>query len=170
MAANVAFIGCYNVFKAVGELGYLPAAMATRNKRFGTPRVAIVVITVADGAAGDHDRAASCCALGKVFAFGLLGSYAITSISLLVIAWREQRRGLTLMIDGVASVALLIPWVTSLVHQADGDALRRGGHRVAAGGRVRHAPRLDPIGALRLPARRLGGAGRRGGARRRTRW
>ena len=45
VAANVAFIGCYNVFKAVGELGYLPATLATRNKRFGTPRGAIVVIT-----------------------------------------------------------------------------------------------------------------------------
>ena len=47
MAANVAFIGCYNVFKAVGELGYLPAAMAARNKRFGTPRGAIIAITAA---------------------------------------------------------------------------------------------------------------------------
>ena len=47
VGANVAFIGCYNVFKAVGELGYLPAAMAARHKRFGTPRVAIVVITAA---------------------------------------------------------------------------------------------------------------------------
>ena len=47
VGANVAFIGCYNVFKAVGELGYLPAALAARNKRFGTPRGAIVVITAA---------------------------------------------------------------------------------------------------------------------------
>ena len=47
VAANVAFIGCYNIFKAVGELGYLPAMLAARNKRFGTPRGAIVVITAA---------------------------------------------------------------------------------------------------------------------------
>ena len=110
--ANVAFIGCYNVFKAVGELGYLPAAMAARHKRFGTPRVAIVVITVATvllviTTQGELFR------LGKVFAFGLLGSYAITAFSLAAIAWREKRRGLSLAIDAVSGLALLIPWVTS---------------------------------------------------------
>ena len=51
--------------------------------------------------------------LGKVFAFGLLGSYAITSVSLAVIAWREKRRGLPLIIGVLSSLALLIPWVTS---------------------------------------------------------
>jgi amino acid transporter len=112
VAANVAFIGCYNVFKAVGELGYLPAAMAARNKRFGTPRGAIIVITasaillvVATGG--------GLLALGKIFAFGLLGSYAITSLSLDVIAWRERRRGLRLIVGAIATLALLVPWVTS---------------------------------------------------------
>jgi amino acid transporter len=112
VGANVAFIGCYNVFKAVGELGYLPAAMAKRHKRFGTPRGAIIVITTATvllviTTGGDLFK------LGKVFAFGLLGSYAITSVSLAVIAWREKRRGPLLIIEAFASLALLIPWVTS---------------------------------------------------------
>jgi amino acid transporter len=112
VGANVAFIGCYNVFKAVGELGYLPAALAARHKRYGTPRVAIIVITVATvllvvTTRGELFR------LGKVFAFGLLGSYAITSVSLAVIAWREKRRGLPLIIGVLSSLALLIPWVTS---------------------------------------------------------
>jgi amino acid transporter/nucleotide-binding universal stress UspA family protein len=112
VAANVAFIGCYNIFKAVGELGYLPAQLAARNKRFGTPRGAIVVITAATvlivvTTGGDLF------ALGKVFAFGLLGSYAITSASLGVIAWREKRRGVRLAIDGIAGLALAVPWVIS---------------------------------------------------------
>jgi amino acid transporter/nucleotide-binding universal stress UspA family protein len=112
VGANVAFIGCYNVFKAVGELGYLPAAMAARHKRFGTPRVAIVVITTATvllaiTTGGELFR------LGKVYAFGLLGSYAITSVSLAVIAWREKRRGIWFAIDGLAGLAVVIPWVTS---------------------------------------------------------
>jgi amino acid transporter len=112
VGANVAFIGCYNVFKAVGELGYLPAALAARHKRYGTPRVAIIVITVATvllviTTQGELFR------LGKVFAFGLLGSYAITSVSLAVIAWREKRRGLPVIIGVLSSLALLIPWVTS---------------------------------------------------------
>ena len=112
VAANVAFIGCYNVFKAVGELGYLPAAMAARNKRFGTPRGAIIVIT-ASAIVLVISTGGSLLALGKIFAFGLLGSYAITSLSLDVIAWRERRRGLRLIVGAIATAALLVPWVTS---------------------------------------------------------
>jgi amino acid transporter len=112
VSANVAFIGCYNVFKAVGEHGYLPAALAKRHKRFGTPRGAIIVITLASiglvlATEGSLLR------LGKVFAFGLLGSYAITSVSLDVLRWRERRRGIVFGLGIVASLALVIPWVTS---------------------------------------------------------
>jgi nucleotide-binding universal stress UspA family protein len=112
VGANVAFIGCYNVFKAVGELGYLPAAVAVRHKRFGTPRGAILVITAATvllavTTRGDLFR------LGKVFAFGLLGSYTITSVSLEVIAWREGRRGARVIVGALAGLAVAIPWVTS---------------------------------------------------------
>jgi amino acid transporter len=111
VGANVAFIGCYNIFKAVGEIGYLPAAMAARHKRYGTPRVAIVVITIATVLLV-ITTGGGLFALGKVFAFGLLGSYAITSASLLVLAWREKRHG-AVIIDVVACLALVIPWVTS---------------------------------------------------------
>jgi amino acid transporter/nucleotide-binding universal stress UspA family protein len=112
VAANLAFIGCYNVFKAVGEHGYLPAVMAKRAPRYGTPRGAIVAITL--GAllivVSTH---ANLLRLGKIFAFGLLGSYAITSISLGVIRWREGRRGLAFGNGLIATLALVIPWVTS---------------------------------------------------------
>src|SRR4029078_793238 len=98
VAANVAFIGCYNVFKAVGELGYLPAAIAMRHKRFRTPRGAVGRLTVVAVPAGacTHKRlprprvpivaitvasvllvittGGELFRLGKVFAFGLLGS------------------------------------------------------------------------------------------------
>ena len=111
VAANVAFIGCYNVFKAVGELGYLPAALAARNNRFGTPRVAVAAISAAAvlivAATGGH-----LLALAKIFAFGLLGSYAITATSLAVLAWRE-RRPAAFAVDAVAGLALVVPWITS---------------------------------------------------------
>ncbi|HVR62436.1 MAG TPA: APC family permease [Polyangia bacterium] len=112
VAANVAFIGCYNVFKAVSEHGYLPAMIARRNNRYGTPRGAIVVITLAALVLVLSTRA-DLLRLGKVFAFGLLGSYAITSISLAVLRWRERRRGLAFVNGVIASLALAIPWVTS---------------------------------------------------------
>jgi len=112
VAANVAFLGCYNIFKAVGELGYLPAALGAREKRFGTPRGAVFAITAASVAivilTGGH-----LIALGSLFAFGLLGSYTITSLSLGVLAWREGRRRGPLALATVSFVALAVPWVTS---------------------------------------------------------
>jgi amino acid transporter len=115
VAANVAFIGCYNVFKAVGEHGYLPALLAQRNKRYGTPRGAVIVITVASLVLVLATRG-RLLRLGRIFAFGLLGSYAITSVSLNVIRWRERaktRLGLAFGVGIIASLALVVPWVTS---------------------------------------------------------
>lgn len=112
VAANVAFIGCYNVFKAVGELGYLPAAVARRNKRFGTPRGAVLVITFASVVLAVASRG-RILGLARIFAFGLLGSYAITSVSLAVLRMREGRRGAGLAVGVIASVVLVVPWVVS---------------------------------------------------------
>jgi amino acid transporter/nucleotide-binding universal stress UspA family protein len=112
VAANLAFIGCYNVFKTVGEHGYLPAALSKRNRRYGTPTGAIIAITAAAvviiiSTQGDLLR------LGKIFAFGLLGAYSITSISLDVLRWREGKRGVAFICGLVATLALVVPWVTS---------------------------------------------------------
>jgi amino acid transporter/nucleotide-binding universal stress UspA family protein len=112
VAANLAFIGCYNVFKAVSEHGYLPAVMAKRNRRYGTPRGAIVAITLSALVIVISTRA-DLLRLGKIFAFGLLGSYAITSISLNVLRWREGRRGIVFGNGLIATLALVVPWVTS---------------------------------------------------------
>jgi nucleotide-binding universal stress UspA family protein len=51
--------------------------------------------------------------LAQLFAFGLLGSYAITSISLDVLRWREGRRGVTFVLGALVSLTVVVPWVTS---------------------------------------------------------
>jgi amino acid transporter/nucleotide-binding universal stress UspA family protein len=112
LAANLAFIGCYNVFKAVSEHGYLPAVLAKRDRSNGAPRGAIIAITLA-ALMIVVSTGADLLRLGKIFAFGLLGSYAITSISLNVLRWREGRRGIVFGNGLVATLALVIPWVTS---------------------------------------------------------
>jgi amino acid transporter/nucleotide-binding universal stress UspA family protein len=112
VAANLAFIGCYNVFKTVSEHGYLPAAMARRSRRNGTPRGAVIAIT-ASALVIVISTQANLLSLGKIFAFGLLGSYSITSISLNVLRWREGRRGIVFGNGLIATLALVIPWVTS---------------------------------------------------------
>ncbi len=114
LAANVAFIGCYNVFQAIGEHGYLPAAVARRHPGAGVPRGAVIVIT-AGALVLILIAQADLRALGQLFAFGLLGSYAITSISIDALRWREKRRGPVFWAGVLASLALVVPWVTSWV-------------------------------------------------------
>jgi amino acid transporter len=112
LAAKLAFIGCYNVFQAIGEYGYLPAAVARAQSPGSPPRGAVLVITVGAfllvlGTGGQPHI------LAQLFAFGLLGSYTITSISLDVLRWREHRRGLTFVLGALVSLAVLLPWVMS---------------------------------------------------------
>jgi amino acid transporter len=112
VAAKVAFIGCYNVFHVLGEHGYLPAAVARSQQPEAPPRGAVVVITLGAMAlaAGTGGEPAT---LAQLFAFGLLGSYTITSVSLDVLRWREGRRGVMFALGLLATVALAVPWVTS---------------------------------------------------------
>jgi amino acid transporter/nucleotide-binding universal stress UspA family protein len=112
LAAKLAFIGCYNVFQAIGEHGYLPAAIARAQSPGQPPRGAVVVITLGAfllvlGARGQPQI------LAQLFAFGLLGSYTITSISLDYLRWREKRRGLSFALGVLVSLAVLLPWVLS---------------------------------------------------------
>ena len=51
--------------------------------------------------------------LAQLFAFGLLGAYVITSVSLDVLRWRDGRRGPIFVLGIVATLMLLVPWVTS---------------------------------------------------------
>lgn len=111
LAAKVAFSGCFSVFQAIGEHGYLPAAIAQTASSEKPPLGAVVVTTAGAlvlilSTGGDPHT------LGQLFAFGLLGSYTITSISLDVLRWRE-RRWPAFVVGLAASLALALPWVTS---------------------------------------------------------
>lgn len=112
LAAHLAFVSCYSVFQVIGELGYLPAAVARRHPRTGTPHGAVIVIALGALAlvavtAADLNR------LGRLFAFGLLGSYSITSVAIDVLRWRERRLGVSFALGVLASAALVVPWVSS---------------------------------------------------------
>ncbi len=112
LAAKVAFLGCYNVFAAIGEHGYLPAAIAKTHAADRPPMGAVLLVTLGALALviatkGDPQ------VLAQLFAFGLLGSYTITSVSLDALRWRERRRGFAFVLGLLASVALAVPWVTS---------------------------------------------------------
>jgi amino acid transporter/nucleotide-binding universal stress UspA family protein len=110
LAVKVAFLGCYNIFQAIGEVGYLPAAIAKSHAHEEAARGAVVTVTVGAlvlvlGTRGDPRL------LAQLFSFGLLGSYAITSASVGLLRWRERRRGLVFALGVVATVALAAPWL-----------------------------------------------------------
>ena len=113
LAANTAIIGCYHVFLALAERGFLPSAVAVRNRRFGTPQIAILIATLVPilvilGASGSMDL------LGDLYAFGLLGAFALSSSGLDVIRWREDQRGWKFWIGVGTTLMLVVAWGVNL--------------------------------------------------------
>src|SRR4029434_4191988 len=88
-AANTAIIGCYHVFLALVRLGYMPAWLAERSRRFNTPHRAIAIsvavpVLVVILSKGRMDL------LGQLYAFGLLGAFSLNSVGLDRIRWQER--------------------------------------------------------------------------------
>ena len=122
-ASNTAIIGGYHVFLALTRMGFLPRAVERRNAWRNTPHIAILsavgppVLLVY--IAGQSPIAAVF--LGDLYAFGLLGSFILTNISLDVIRRRELGVDGSLVRRIVFAVGLLttaltvIGWSMNLV-------------------------------------------------------
>ncbi len=118
-ASNTAIIGAYHVFIALTRMGFLPRVMEQRNHWRFTPHWAItaavllpVIIVVAVNAHVDI--------LGDLYAFGLLGTFVLTCVSLDVVRWRERehwtRGEAALFAVGVLTTLLvLVAWLVNLV-------------------------------------------------------
>jgi amino acid transporter len=90
-ASNTAIIGAYHVFIALARMGFLPRVVEHRNHWRVTPHWAVgaaVVLPVAIvvGAQANVNL------LGDLYAFGLLGTFVLTCVSLDLVRWREYRR------------------------------------------------------------------------------
>jgi amino acid transporter len=90
-ASNTAIIGAYHVFIALARMGFLPRVLEHRNRARRTPHWSIlaavalpVVIIIASR--GNVNL------LGDLYAFGLLGTFVLTCVSLDLVRWREYRR------------------------------------------------------------------------------
>jgi amino acid transporter len=88
-ASNTALIGSYHVFLALAKLGFLPQALLQRNKLRGTPHWAILVSTVVPLLVLIATQG-SASLLGDLYAFGLLGAFSVTCISLDIVRWHER--------------------------------------------------------------------------------
>jgi amino acid transporter len=89
-AANTAIIGAYHVMLALARLDFLPEALLRRNRWRGTPQYAIALATLIPSLAlllvgGDIAT------LGAMYAFGLLGAFALTSLGIDIVRLRERR-------------------------------------------------------------------------------
>ena len=88
-ACNTAIIGAYHVFIALSRMGYLPAFITATNAWRGTPHNAILLATLIPvviliGVRGQIEI------LGDLYAFGLLGAFTLTCVSMTVIRYRDR--------------------------------------------------------------------------------
>ncbi|HEY3194931.1 MAG TPA: APC family permease [Candidatus Dormibacteraeota bacterium] len=126
-ASNTAIIGGYHVFLALTRMGFLPRAVERHNAWRGTPHMAILAAVappvVLVYVAGQSPVAAVF--LGNLYAFGLLGSFILTNVSLDLVRWRELRLGRSLLKQAIFAVGLLttflvmIGWGVNLVAKPD---------------------------------------------------
>lgn len=103
-ASNTALIGTYHVFLALSRMRFFPQILERRNRLRGTPHWAIglavgIPLLILLGASGSADIVT---VLGDLYAFGLLGAFSLTCLSLDIVRWRERRR---VPLGGVAGLS-----------------------------------------------------------------
>lgn len=112
-AANTAIIGGYHVFLALAGGGFLPQFITRRNIQFGTPHIAILIATavpiVIVLATKGH-----MVLLGDMYAFGLLGAFTLSSLSVDVLRWRHNRRGVVFWVGVFTTVMVATAWFVNL--------------------------------------------------------
>ncbi|HLH69783.1 MAG TPA: APC family permease [Candidatus Dormibacteraeota bacterium] len=135
-ASNTAIIGAYHVFVALCRMGFLPRVLEQRNRWRGTPHWAILLavglpvllVTVSQG---------DVTLLGDLYAFGLLGAFILTSLSLDVVRWHDHqwrqrpRANLSFSVGVATTLLVATAWITNLV--AKPLATRFGGGLTALG-------------------------------------
>jgi len=129
-AANTAVIGCYHVFVALTRERFLPSSLARVGQRFGTPHpaiafavsVPILIILFAQG---------NLALLGHLYAFGILGAFTLSSLSMDVIAVREKRGNGALALGFLTTAAVGVACAAQVIFKAQSALV--GGALVACG-------------------------------------
>src|SRR5262249_18229741 len=173
-ASNTAIIGSYHVFLALARQGFLPKILELRNRAFNTPHIAVLIATSVPALLILLTQG-QLLLLGDMYAFGLLGAFFFSSLSLDAIRWRLGRRDLGFWVGVLTTLMVMVALGHQSPRETPRDLLWRRGHAHRHGYGDRRAPRLvrrhagaDSICSAasgpRLPRfRRLGG-GRAQGA------
>ncbi len=115
-ASNTAIIGAYHVFLALANRGFLPRIIALRSATFNTPYIAIfiatsvpiLVILITQG---------KMAILGDMYAFGLLGAFVFSSLSLDLIRWRLGRRDIGFWAGVLTTGMVILAWAINFVEK-----------------------------------------------------
>lgn len=115
-AANTAIIGAYHVFLALTHQGFLPKILSLRSAAFNTPHIAILIATFVPIGVIVLTQG-KLALLGDMYAFGLLGAFVFSSLSLDVIRWRLGRRDLGFWIGVLTTGMVIVAWGVNLVEK-----------------------------------------------------
>ena len=115
-ASNTAIIGAYHVFLALANRGFLPQIITLRSAAFNTPHIAVLIATsvpvlvilVTQG---------KMAILGDMYAFGLLGAFVFSSLSLDTIRWRLGRRDPGFWIGVLTTGMVILAWAINFVEK-----------------------------------------------------
>jgi amino acid transporter len=118
-ASNTAIIGAYHVFIALTRMGFLPRVLEHRNRARLTPHWAVIAATALPIVIIVASRA-QVSLLGDLYAFGLLGTFVLTCVSLDVVRWREYKRWnartVAFFAVGILTTLLvMVAWLVNLV-------------------------------------------------------
>jgi len=115
-ASNTAIIGSYHVFLALANRGFLPQIIAIRNRAFNTPHAAVLVATFVPILVILMTQG-KMALLGDMYAFGLLGAFVFSSLSLDVVRWRLGRRQLGFWIGTLTTGMVIVAWMINLAEK-----------------------------------------------------
>jgi amino acid transporter len=115
-AANTAVIGAYHVVLALANSNFAPRILTRRNLSFGTPHIAIILITLVPIAVVYFSRG-NLAVLGSMYSFGLLGALTFENISLDVVRLRERRFGVLTWIGMLTTLMIASAWLINIVYK-----------------------------------------------------
>ncbi|MBI2988170.1 MAG: universal stress protein [Deltaproteobacteria bacterium] len=115
-ASNTAIIGSYHVFLALANRGFLPQVIALRSAIFNTPHIAIYIATAVPIFVILVTRG-QMVILGDMYAFGLLGAFVFSSLSLDMIRWRLGRRDFGFWLGAFTTAMVIGAWAINFVEK-----------------------------------------------------
>jgi amino acid transporter/nucleotide-binding universal stress UspA family protein len=115
-ASNTAIIGSYHVFLALARQGFLPKILELRNRAFNTPHIAVLIATSVPALLILLTKG-QLLLLGDMYAFGLLGAFFFSSLSLDAIRWRLGRRDLGFWVGVLTTLMVMVAWGINLVEK-----------------------------------------------------